>query len=367
MRSQVLALMVLSLLFIVAMAINQKKEAFTGDSNVSGEAACPIAAIRTPDGKIKVSPGDKVFNSMQDYVAYLSGLYTQGSSCIPPMVQNNREPIDMMLGGQGVGAPSPNDVARQGAGREVLSTDFKGETTSAKTSIDKLDDYEYSRVYQSERDNRNSASVGTINKLMEGRRLDWANLPFNSEGHAAGADEFIAGRLSDVYTEPKSGVFFKNVNGTSSSPPDVEAEKAREAKVLAAYRPTAITEHVIDNKTEQVAKLVHQVYESDPNWDPVVEKVDENNYRVVELRPKARKEKWEDETTKSLSLAEAEGTMIPPPVVSIDDRNRGDPYFDKSGVGDRDNDKVWQYKDFKKWTPGLERMFAPTMDTKEWE
>jgi hypothetical protein len=59
--------------------------------------------------------------------------------------------------------------------------------------------------------------------------------------------------------------------------------------------------------------------------------------------------------------------MMPPPTVNIDDRNRGDPYFDKSGVGDRDNDKVWQYKDFKKWTPGLERMFAPTMDTKEWE
>lgn len=364
----VAALVVLSAAFILALAVSKhSKESFTGTSKISGEIECPIAATRTPDGKIMVQPGNQVFGTIQDYVAYLSGLYSQGSTCIPPMIKANKEPVDQILGGLGVGAPSPSDVSRQGAAREVLDTDFHGEQTSAKTPIKKLDDYEYTRVYQSERNNRNEASVGTINQLMEGRRLDWANLPFNSEIHATAADEFVTGRLQDAYKDPKTGIFFRNVEGGALLPPDDQAEKDREAKVLATYRPTSVTEHIIDTKTQQVARLVNQVYESDPNWTPIVEKVDENNYKVVELIPKPRKESYEEDAkTITLAMAEEKGQMIPPPSISIEDRMRGDPYFDKTAVGDRDNNRVWNYKDFNKWTPGLERMFAPTMDNKEW-
>jgi hypothetical protein len=365
---QAIALLLLGVIVIVIIVVNKRtQESFTGnESQVAGEIACPISAVRTPEGKIKIQPGDQTFNTIQDYVAYLSGLYSQGSKCIPPMIANNKEPIDMIMGGLGVGAPSANDVAREGAAREVLNTDLHGEQTSAKTPIDKLDDYEYTRVYESERNNRNETNVGTINNLMEGRKLDWANLPFNSETHAAGADEFVAGRLDTAFQDPKSGVFFKNLDDSSALPPDADAEKAREQKILAAYRPTDITEHVVDTRMEQVGKLVHQMYENDPNWTPVVERVDENNYRIVELRPKARKEQYEEAKTQSLSMLEEKGDVIPPPQVSIEDRMRSDPYFDKGGVGDRDNNKFWNYNDFKKWTPGLERMFAPTMDNKEW-
>jgi hypothetical protein len=366
MRSQALALFIISVILLLVFAVSQNKEAFTGQT--TSEPSCPVSAKRTPTGKILVQPGNQEFATVQDYVAYLSGLYAQGSKCIPPMISNNKEPVDGILGGLGVGVPSPSDVERQGAAREVLDTDFKGEQTSAKTPVNKLDDYEYTRVYESERNNRNTASVGTINKLMEGRALDWANLPFNSEGHAEGADEFVAGRLENAYTEPKSGILFRNLEGAPLLPPDVEAEKEREAKILSTYRPTSITTHVTDSRTEQVAKLVNQMYENDPNWTPVVEKVDDNNYRIAELIPKPRKERYEEAEakTQSLSQAEEQGLMIPPPSVSVEDRIRGDPYFDKNAVGDRDNDKVWNYKDFKQWTPGLERMFAPTMDNKEW-
>jgi hypothetical protein len=45
---------------------------------------------------------------------------------------------------------------------------------------------------------------------------------------------------------------------------------------------------------------------------------------------------------------------------------RNDPFFDKGGVVDNDNQRVWSYKDFRKWTPDLERQFAPTAETKAW-
>ena len=140
----------------------------------------------------------------------------------------------------------------------------------------------------------------------------------------------------------------------------------REAKILSSYRPTDLTKHVIDSKTEAVAKLVNETYKSDPNWEPVVSKVGENKWEVTELRPKPRKETYEDAQTVSLATAEATGLAQPPASIDIVDRLRDDPYFDKSGVGDRDNNKFWNYKDFNKWTPGLERMFAPTLNNKEW-
>ena len=54
------------------------------------------------------------------------------------------------------------------------------------------------------------------------------------------------------------------------------------------------------------------------------------------------------------------------PSMTIVDNQRGDPFFDKAGVVDYDNNRVWKYNDFTKWTPGLERMFAPTNDTQAW-
>jgi hypothetical protein len=52
--------------------------------------------------------------------------------------------------------------------------------------------------------------------------------------------------------------------------------------------------------------------------------------------------------------------------IQISDQMRNDPFFDKGGVVDNDNQRVWSYNDFRKWTPDLERQFAPTAATKAW-
>jgi hypothetical protein len=302
---------------------------------------------------------------MADYTGYLADLYSRGATCLAPKVRQSREPVFGVFGGQGVGAASPAAVNLESGTRSVLDT-REPEETYAKTNIDKMDDYEYTRVEQSERDSRNQLSTAVKNELLEGRKLDWANLPFNSEARAAAEDEFIAGRVDDMYRDPKTGVFFKNMEGGSLVPPDVEAERMREQKILSSYRPTELTKHTIDKKTETVARLVNEMYKSDPKWEPVISQVDENKWEVTELRPKPRKETYEGSQAVSLSLAQEKGLTIPPPEVNISDRLQDDPYFDKSGVGDVANNRFWDYKDFNKWTPGLERMFAPTLDNKAW-
>jgi len=326
---------------------------------------CPTEAVRGPDGRIHIKPGKQSFQTLSDYVGYLSGLYAKGVTCIPPKVKSHRTPVAGILGGLGNGAQTPESLNLEGTTRDIM--DHTGEEGPFnKKKIQKLDDYEYSRVFDQERGSRNNLSQASKNELLETRVLDWANLPFNSEERAKEEDSFIAGRMESGFREPKTGVFFNTVRGSTLEPPDVEAARMREQKILAAYRPTDISKHIVDNETEAVANLVTKVYAEDKAWEPVVTKVGENQWEVTELRPKPRKEQYESEATQELSMMEAKGLVIPPPVVDISDRIRGDPYFDKSGLGDRDNNRLWNYKDFNTWTPGLERMFAPTADNKAW-
>jgi hypothetical protein len=326
---------------------------------------CPKEVIRGKDGRIHVKPGGQSFTTMSDYTSYLAGLYARGATCLAPKVRNDRDPVFGIFGGQGNGAIPPSAVNREDATRAVLDT-RESEQTYALTKINKLDDYEYSRIQQSERDERNKLSKAVKNELMETRTLDWANLPFNSEARAAAEDTFIAGRVEDMYRDPKTGVFFKNMTGGELMPPDEDAERMREQKILSSYRPTELSKHTIDSRTEAVANLVNEMYKSDPKYEPVLTKVDENKWEVSELRPRPQKETYADAQTISLANAQQKGLTVPPPEINISDRLQDDPYFDKSGVGDVANNKFWDYKDFNKWTPGLERMFAPTLDNREW-
>jgi len=151
-------------------------------------------------------------------------------------------------------------------------------------------------------------------------------------------------------------------------PPDQDALDQREQKILSAYQPTGITQHVVDSEMERVAKLVNQMYAEDPDWEPVVEKRGEHQYAISELRPRRKKESWEDDTP-TIQQATDQGLMSGTsyvPKVTINDGKTQDPFFDKNGVADYTNNRFWNYKDFAKWTPGLERMFAPTNDEQKW-
>lgn len=335
--------------------------------NPSEDIVCPVAAVRTPGGKIEVQPGSKVFDTMQDYLEYLNTLYAKGSLCIPPKVKQQQLPIPGVLGGLGTNTESPDSVKRQGKTRTVLDFEPEEQEAYAKTPIDKLDDYEYTRVFERENSSRNAISTFSSNERINSHKLDWANLPFNSEDRSKQENEFVSGRMEKGFRDPETGVFFSNVDGKNVVPPDMDAAKEREQKVLSSYQPTDITNHVLDNDTKTVAQIVNAAYKNDPDWEPVVSKVGDYQWEVTELRPKPRKEQYKDEQTRDLALAQQRGETLPPPSISIDDRLRDDPYFDKSGVGDIDNQKYWKYEDFNKWTPGLERMFAPTLSNREWE
>ena len=345
------------------------------DSNgaiLTNMKTCPQSAIRGPDGSIKVMPGGQTFFTLSDYVTYLSGLYSNGSKCIPPQVEDERAPIFGVLGGLGVSAPGPGQVANETVTRTVLDTEANPDSQlNPQEPIQELDDYEYNRVFELEDMARNKITREQNSELMDQNIFDWANLPFNSAERAEKEDTFVAGRMESGFPEPKTGVIFNDISGKGLMPPDKEAEYLREQKILAAYKPTDISKHSVDSETEQVAKLVNKMYENDKNWAPVVTKTDEGQYAVTELRPKSRREAWEDAQTVTIAttmgMNNNKNGLEPTATLEINDRIHNDPFFDKGGIMPEDAKKrVWDYSQFKEWTPDLERMFAPTARNKAW-
>ena len=368
-KLSLLILVVLFAVVVLASALFDKKPMLPVEAfSTAAAPKCPTSVTRGPDGKIHVEPGKQVFGTLQDYVAYLRSVYAheENATCIAPMVTRVRQPQDGVIGGVGNGAISPSGVERESATRVVLDTRQDGYPPSENRPINKLDDYDFTRIQELERAPRNSvASQESKNALTAQNILDWATLPFNSEKKAEAENEFWSGIQEAGFREPKTGVFFANMEGKTVLPPDEDALKQREKALLAAYKPTDVTQHTVDSETERVAKLVNDVYANDPNWEPVITKTGENQWAVTELRPRARKEKWEEQDTTERALVE--GSLDPKVKMEILNKmNSTDPYFDKKGVVDQDNARFWKYEDFGKWSPGLERMFAPTKDTKEW-
>lgn len=372
-------------------------------TRVMGKLAsiCPSSAHYDADGKIRIEPSGHSFNTMTDYTNYIASFYAMNSYCKPigPVIAYSG-PQPGLLGGMYNHNDNYNDRSvlnkalsflfdtsderqmtqmNEGTSGEIPVHTFQvpppGEQTFSKTRINSLDDYEFNRVFELEnRPRMAELSKNVKNNLLNAMQLDWPTLPYSSDKKAKLEEQFVDARMQDGFREPKSGVFFKNMEGVEIAPPNHEATAAREAKILSAYQPTDITKHVVDDEYERVAKVVAQQYSTDPDWEPVVEKRGPHQYAVTELKPRRKKNDedivWEGEANISIADAKQQGFLesgtVKPNSMSIQD-NLADPFFAKTGVADHSNDRFWKYSDFNAWTPGLERMFAPTDPTNEWK
>jgi hypothetical protein len=268
-----------------------------------------------------------------------------------------------VIGGLGNGLEDENATKIQSASRSLL--DEYDEKPYATSPINKLDDYEADFIYENERGSRtNAMSKAAKNQLTERYRFDWSQLPFSSEVKAIKEDNFLANRLEDVFKEPTSGTFFRNVNGDGMNPPNVDEREMKERAILNTYKaPQVEKQNKDESELSLVGRLVKKLFANDKEFIPVVEKTGDNKYEINEYIPKNEKAQQYQEDHTTLETAIADGLI---PNVQIFDSNRTDPYFYKTGVADKDNNRFWRYQDFQKWTPGLERMFAPTFDQKEW-
>jgi hypothetical protein len=232
-----------------------------------------------------------------------------------------------------------------------------------------LDDYEYSRVFQVEKESRNELERTTVNALTSQRQFDWSQLPFNSEHRATNEQNMSGRRLVEGFTPTVTEPFFQAIAGDSMAPQDLQEIDEREQAILQQYSPKN-TEDLLEHDTDDVQVLVKKLYESDPDWDPVVEKVSSGEFQVTKLIPKRKKEdgQFADEHVPTVKEAVDNGMATGNPKIQprMEVSGKQDPYFDKTGVLDYEGDRFYRYDNFAKWTPGLERMFAPTLDQNDW-
>jgi hypothetical protein len=327
---------------------------------------CFTHATRGSDGKIHVQPGDQSFESLSDYVSALSDQYAGGKLCIPPQVKEYNSPVEGVLGGLGTNTIGPEEVSRQTSSRSLIMNDIDRPWDT--TPINDVDDYDRTQVYETERNSRHGAmSTAVINELGNKYQMDWAQLPFNSEAKAAQEDAFVAGRLENVYREPKSGTFFKTMMGDSLFPPNVQQREEDERKILNTYKPPQVAKNEEEVETSMIGRLVKKLFASDLDYEPVVEKSGPNKWDITELIPKPKKETWADaDQGTSIDSAVRAGWIPPQASMQIFDHQVQDPSFYRAGVADQDNKSFWSYSQFNRFTPELERQFSPSLPTRDW-
>jgi hypothetical protein len=314
------------------------------------EEKCPERAVYGVMNSIVSYPGSKIFTSLDSYLEYYKYLGSKGLECSFVSPARGDEPVPVT--------------------KDSKTIDVVDEQTYAMTPIKKLDDYEFSRVFQVEKEKRNQLERTTVNALTAQRQWDWSQLPFNSEWRA-GQEGFMNEKRMEGFTATITEPFYSSISGDDGAPQDTVELDEREQAILHQYAPRK-TEDLMNHDKADVEVLVKKLWANDPDWEPILEKRNGIDFEVTGLVPKRKKSDGEFEDEHIPTVAEAiesglanrkvETTVTP----GFDPVQRQDPFFDKGGVIDYDGDRFYKYDNFSKWTPGLERMFAPTFDQNDW-
>ena len=225
--------------------------------------------------------------------------------------------------------------------------------------IKSVDDYEYTAVFQGEGDKALTKEKRDV--LMSAYPMDWSTQPPSSElfqqGLAAFKEQF-ENPAPQAKTNP-----FREVDGSNMTPPDSSAEEAKEREILATYvpkKPGDLTTYDAADAQE----LITRIY-SAKGLVADTKKTGDNVFTVVGTRkvnePVVYEPEDEHAPTSSGAVAAAGENTIDVPT-SVEQIQSVDPFFETTARDKSRGDK-W---DYTSWTPGLERMFAPTQPKEKW-
>jgi hypothetical protein len=154
---------------------------------------------------------------------------------------------------------------------------------------------------------------------------------------------------------------YKEIDGSTLEPPaDNEILEREERKILQTYKPSK-NEDLVTYDLEDARKLIKKIYDA-KGMVPTVVKKPNNVFEVIGVRKKDEKIVYEDEEAPVSAGAMAvagEATITVPPTAA-DIAVGLDPFYSPNEASRAGR---W---DYTKWTPGLERSFAPTFAQKNW-
>ena len=225
--------------------------------------------------------------------------------------------------------------------------------------INSLDQYELEAVFDNEGDRE--LSKQQINQMTRRYPLDWTNYPPNASKFQSEQAKYIEGFSSDASAKNLEEPYKAMGDGNLVPPDTLEIEK-QEKQILQTYRPknaNDLTTYDIDD----AQTLVEKIYKP-KGLIPKVMRREGNVFEVVGARQINAKIEYEDDlptapASSRPSHAAGEATIHVPPVATETAAGL-DPFYEPTTATRSDR------SDYTKWTPGLERMFAPTYPTTDW-
>uniref|UniRef100_A0A6C0D6G3 Uncharacterized protein n=1 Tax=viral metagenome TaxID=1070528 RepID=A0A6C0D6G3_9ZZZZ len=246
---------------------------------------------------------------------------------------------------------------------KVLSTnEFIVDTTNPPYEtqpINSLDDYEHNLVFQNENDREITKELR--NKLSSQYPMDWSTQPASSSYYQKGLKEMSQTQQTDI-----SGVdnMYKNVSGENLVPPDTDSVEKSERKNLQQYKAKGTKDLKTTYDIDDAYSIIKKMYDA-KGLDPQIEhKKDTNIYEIIGVRKKGEKVLYEDElgdaSASNEAVRENQESVTVVPQAATDLLYDSDPFYNK-----QQSTRTGKW-DYTKYTPELERQFAPTYPLSQW-
>jgi hypothetical protein len=241
----------------------------------------------------------------------------------------------------------------------VLDTSTQSMFPYTTSPINNLDQYELEAVFENEGDRK--LNKREVNRLTRQYPLDWVNYPPNSSKFQSGQAKYIEGFSSNSSAEELNEPY-RDIGDGNLTPPDTVAIEKQEREILATYAPRKAGE-MKSYDTYDAQKLLEQIYKP-KGLEPIVNRRDKNVFEVVSTRSLKNTVEYEDDlpdasVSSGTGLGAGEATIEVPPTATEQAASR-DPFYEPT------NSTRSSRTDYMRWTPGLERMFAPTNSTTDW-
>jgi hypothetical protein len=241
----------------------------------------------------------------------------------------------------------------------VLDTSNKTMFPYTTDPIRSLDQYELEAVFENEGDRE--LKKQQINQLTRQYPLDWVNYPPNSSKFQSGQAKYIEG-FSSQSSANDLNTPYKDIGNGNLTPSDTAAIEREEKEILATYTPRK-TGDMKSYDAYDAQKLLEQIYKP-KGLVPIVNKRDDNVFEVVNTRSLKDKIEYEDDLPDApASSGDHPGpgeAKIEVPPAALELAAGRDPFYEPT-TSTRSS-----RTDYMRWTPGLERMFAPTYPINDW-
>ena len=225
--------------------------------------------------------------------------------------------------------------------------------------INSLDQYELEAVFDNEGDRE--LKQQQINQMTRRFPLDWSNHPPNSSKFQSGQAKYIEGFSAKASAQNPEEAY-KAIGDGNLVPPDTLEMEKQEKKILQTYKPKNAND-LTTYDVEDAQELIEKIYKP-KGLVPILKRKEGNVFEVVGTRQINSKIEYEDDlpiapaSNRSVQAA-GEATITVPPVATETAAGL-DPFYEPTTSTRSDR------SDYQKWTPGLERMFAPTYPVTDW-